>query len=93
MKPTCVLSDYLTAALELADYQRLSDGTYSGRIPACTGVVAFGATLTDCQWELRSTLEDWLLLGLKLGHQLPVVGAIDLNQEPQRESVESVQTP
>ena len=92
MKPTCVLSDYLAAAMELADYQRLADGTYSGRIHACTGVVAFGSTLSECQWELRATLEDWLLLGLKLGHALPIVGTIDLNQEPQRESVESVQT-
>ncbi|HUM67717.1 MAG TPA: type II toxin-antitoxin system HicB family antitoxin, partial [Chloroflexota bacterium] len=32
--------------------------------------------------ELRSVLEDWLLVGLKLGHPLPVLAGIDLNQEP-----------
>ncbi len=26
--------------------------------------------------ELRSTLEDWLFLGLKLGHPLPAIGEV-----------------
>jgi len=39
---------------------------------------------------LRSTLEDWLLLGLKLGHALPEVNGINLNREPINESLESV---
>lgn len=43
------------------------------RIPACQGVVAFGLTLRECEDELRSTLEDWILLGLKLEHELPVI--------------------
>ena len=60
-----VLSDYLQAALEQAEYDKLSDGTFSGRIAACPGVVAFAPTLKTCERELRSTLEDWLLLGLK----------------------------
>lgn len=32
--------------------------------------------------ELRSTLEDWLLLGLQLGHELPVIDGLDLNRKP-----------
>src|SRR5215475_2832432 len=36
----------------------------------------------ECEEELRSTLEDWVLLGLKLRHRLPVIGNIDLNKEP-----------
>ncbi len=91
MKSRCVLSDYLQGAMELAEYERLKDGSYSGRLPVCVGVIAFATTLAECQQELRSTLEDWLLLGLKLGHSLPVIASIDLNQGPVRESVESVQ--
>ena len=30
--------------------------------------------------ELRSTLEDWILVGLRLGHKLPVLAGIDLNK-------------
>jgi predicted RNase H-like HicB family nuclease len=59
-----------------AIYDKLEDGTFAGRIPQCKGVVAFGATLRECENELRSTLEDWILIGLKLGHPLPVIAEI-----------------
>jgi predicted RNase H-like HicB family nuclease len=85
-----VLSEYVDLAMGQAVYDKLEDGTFGGRIPPCKGVVAFGATLRDCQEELRSTLEDWILVGLKLGHSLPVLGNLDLNKEPTRESVDAV---
>ncbi len=85
-----VLTEYLDQAMAQAEYDKLEDNRFAGRIPACKGVVAFGETLRGCEIELRSTLEDWLLVGLKLGHQLPVVGDIDLNKEPVYESLESV---
>ncbi len=85
-----ILTDYVNQALAHAIYDKLNDGTFAGRIPLCKGVVAFGTTLHECEDELRSTLEDWLLVGLKLGHPLPVISGIDLNREPQRESVEAV---
>jgi predicted RNase H-like HicB family nuclease len=74
-----VLSDYVAEALAEAAYEKLEDGSYAGRIPPCTGVVAFGTTLRDCKNELRSTLEDWILVGLHLKHPLPVIQGIDLN--------------
>ncbi len=85
-----ILTDYVDQALAQAVYDKLEDGTFAGRITSCPGVVAFGVTLSECEAELRSTLEDWILVGLKLGHSLPVIGGIDLNKEPQRESVEAV---
>ena len=85
-----VLTEYVEQALSQAVYDKLEDGTFGGHIPACKGVVAFGATLRECQDELRSTLEDWILLGLKLGHLLPVIAGIDLNRKPQREPVETL---
>lgn len=84
-----ILTEYVDP-MALAEYDKLEDGTFSGRIPACQGVVAFGATLRQCQDELRSTLEDWIFVGLKLGHSLPVIAGIDLNQEPTRESVDTL---
>jgi predicted RNase H-like HicB family nuclease len=48
-------------------------GHFFGRIPACKGVVAFAATLGECEVELRSVFEDWVLVGLKLGHELPIM--------------------
>jgi hypothetical protein len=35
-------------------------------------------------------LEDWILVGLKLGHALPVLAGIDLNRQPVHESVEAL---
>ena len=68
-----ILSSYLAQAMAHASYDKLEDDTFSGRIPPCKGVVAFGATLRECEQELRSTLADWILVGLKLGHPLPVI--------------------
>ncbi len=88
--PRYVLSDYVSEALAQAVYDKLEDGNFSGRIPPCHGVIAFAATLHECQEDLRSTLEDWILLGLRLGHPLPVIAGIDLNKEPVREPVDTV---
>ena len=85
-----ILTEYVDQAMAQAEYDKLEDGSFSGRIPACQGVVAFGATLRQCQDELRSTLEDWIFVGLKLGHFLPVIAGIDLNKEPTRESVDTL---
>lgn len=74
-----VLTEYLESALESATYDKLEDGTFAGNIEQCPGVVSFGRTLRECQSNLHSTLEDWVLLGLRLGHKLPLVGGIDLN--------------
>lgn len=85
-----ILSDYVEQAMSEAVYDKLEDDTFVGRIPPCKGVLAFGTTLRECEGELQSTLEDWILIGLKLGHSLPVIGDIDLNKEPTRETVEAL---
>ena len=85
-----ILSDYIDRAMAQAEYDKLEDGSFAGRVAPCKGVLAFGPTLKECADELRSTLEDWILVGLKLGHPLPVVGGIDLNKEPEYEPLESV---
>ena len=85
-----ILTEYVSQAMAQAVYDKLKDGSFAGKIPPCAGVIAFGSTLPECETELRSTLEDWILVGLKLGHPLPVIGGIDLNKEPQHEPVEAV---
>lgn len=80
MSARFILSDYVHQALALAIYDKLEDNSFAGRIPPLTGVIAFDETLQGCQEELRSTLEDWLLVGLRLGHPIPPIADIDLNQ-------------
>ena len=85
--PATILTGYIKSALENAEYDKLEDGSFSGRIPVCKGVITFGRTLRECENELQSVLEDWILVGIKLGHMLPVIDGYDLNQEPIHESV------
>ncbi|MDD5065790.1 MAG: type II toxin-antitoxin system HicB family antitoxin [bacterium] len=86
-----ILSEYLDNAIEQAVYDKLKDGKFTGRIPRCKGVIAFEKSLSACGSELRSVLEDWILLGLKMGHNLPVIKNIDLHKAVKREPVGTVQ--
>jgi predicted RNase H-like HicB family nuclease len=85
-----VPSEYVELAMNQAIYDKLEDASFSGRIPACPGVLSFASPLKDCEEELRSALDDWVLLGLKLRHPLPVIGNIDLNKEPVGEPVDTL---
>jgi predicted RNase H-like HicB family nuclease len=74
-----MLTDYITAAMNAAVYEILEDGTYYGEIPGLQGVYATTTTLESCRSQLQEVLEGWILLGLHLGHELPVVGGLNLN--------------
>jgi predicted RNase H-like HicB family nuclease len=80
------LTGYIDSVMSYAQYDKLADGSFAGRIPKCKGVIAFAKSLRECEDRLRSTLEDWIILGLKLGHHLPVINGINLNRRPRRES-------
>jgi predicted RNase H-like HicB family nuclease len=81
------LTDYIDCAMACARYDKLEDGSFHGRLPKCKGVIAFAKSLRACEDELRATLEDWIVLGLKFGHRLPVINGISLNRRPHRESL------
>ncbi|MBI2804775.1 MAG: type II toxin-antitoxin system HicB family antitoxin [Planctomycetes bacterium] len=75
-----MLTEYISAALHEARYELLPDGEgYYGEIPALPGVWADGPTLELCREELRQALEGWVVLGLRLGHALPILDGINLN--------------
>ena len=75
-----MLTDYIRAAMHQATYELLPDDEgYCGEIAALPGVWADGPTLELCREELRQALEGWAVLGLRLGHTLPVIAGIDLN--------------
>ena len=76
-----ILTNYIENAISKAIYDKVEDGSFSGKIPNCKGVIAFGKTLKECQIELRSNLEDWIFVGLKLKHKLPIIESIDFKKE------------
>lgn len=80
-----MLTTYIQRAMAKAHYELMENGRYFGSIPGCEGAWGQGKTLEACREELQSVLEDWLLLGLQLGHKLPVLGGVNLNRPaPQR---------
>jgi predicted RNase H-like HicB family nuclease len=76
-----MLIEYINKAMSKAVYEKLEDGTYSGKIPQCPGVIAFGDMLYQCQEELRSVLEGWLIVKIRHGDKLPIIGGINLNKK------------
>ena len=76
-----MLIEYVNEAMSNASYDKLEDGTFSGKIPQCPGVVAFGETLFQCQKELISSLEGWLIVKISHGDKLPIMGRINLNKK------------
>lgn len=74
-----VLTSYIQAAMHQATYELLEDHTFYGEIPPCPGVMTNATTLEDCRELLQDALEGWILLGLKLGHEMPVIAGITLS--------------
>ena len=74
-----MLTAYINAALRKAHYEILPDGEgYFGTIEGLQGVWAQADTLEACREELREVLEEWIILGLKMGHPLPSIDGITL---------------
>ena len=83
-----MLTEYINGALHHATYEQLPDEEgYYGEIPEVPGVWANASTLELFHDELRNALEGWVVLGLRLGHALPVIAGIDLNVPLVAESV------
>jgi len=73
MTGTPMLTAYITAALAHAQLRRLEDGSVFAEIPELPGVWAAAASEDECRAELQSVLEDWIALGLALGHPFPPI--------------------
>jgi predicted RNase H-like HicB family nuclease len=75
-----MLTEYIDAAMRQARYEILpDDNSYYGEIPKCRGVWANELTLEETRRDLRSTLEGWILLGIRDGAEIPVIDGIDIN--------------
>ena len=84
-----MLTKYIDEAMRRADYELIEeDGTYYGHIPGFQGVWAGEKTLEECRNELRSVLEDWLLVKLwDNDDDIPVLGKLSLiPKAPKRRS-------
>ena len=77
-----MLTAYINAAMRNAHYELLERGEgYIGKIPGLQGVWANADTLEACRNDLREVLEEWIVLGLKMNHRIPVIDGLELNLE------------
>jgi predicted RNase H-like HicB family nuclease len=76
-----MLTKYIGAAMHRAIYEMLSDRTFYGEIPEFQGVYANADTLELCREQLQEVLEGWIVLGLRLGHSLPVIDGLTLTMK------------
>jgi predicted RNase H-like HicB family nuclease len=75
-----MLTEYIREAMRQAHYELMENGRFFGSIAPCRGAWGEGTTLEACREDLREALETWILVGLRHGDALPVIGEIDLNQ-------------
>ena len=89
-----MLTKYIQAAMNRAVYEILEDGSFYGEIPPCPGVYANAPTLEECRSELQEGLEGWIMLGLRLGHDIPPIGgaALDTQKSPHDVTAQADQT-
>jgi predicted RNase H-like HicB family nuclease len=74
-----MLTACINAVLRKAHYEMLPDGEgYFGSIEGLQGVWAQVDTLEACREELREVLEEWIVLGLRMGHPLLPIDGITL---------------
>ena len=77
-----VLTAYINAAMNKAHYEILAEGEgYWGSIEALRGEWGQAGTLEGCRDELREVLEEWIVLGLKLGHPIPPIDGITITMQ------------
>jgi predicted RNase H-like HicB family nuclease len=75
-----MLTAYVNAAMKRAHYELMEDNEgWFATISEFAGLWAHGKTVEGTRDELKSTLEDWILVAVRLGRQLPIVEGIDLN--------------
>jgi predicted RNase H-like HicB family nuclease len=80
MRKVDMLTAYINAAMRKARYVILPEGEgYFGNIEGLQGVWANADTLEACREALQEVLEEWIVLGLRMGHHLPEIDGISLN--------------
>ncbi len=73
-----VIVEYMNKAIEHSSYKKLDDDSWFAEIPGFDGVWANAATVEACRKELLEVLEEWLLLKIHDGDEIPSIDGIQL---------------
>jgi Uncharacterised protein family (UPF0150). len=85
MKTLSMFSEYIQAALALAEYEIIDNDEYCVTVPGLRGIIATGKTIEECRKDLIGVIEEWITLRLRLGMPIPPMGsqAIEIPTEPE----------
>ena len=75
-----MFAEYIAAALRRAEYKIIeSEEPVFVSVPGLNGAWATGKTIEEARAELIEVIEEWLVLGIKLGHAIPAIGDAMIN--------------
>ena len=69
-----MIRDYLDEALKRARYSELEDGSHCAEVRGLRSVVATGRTLESCRAQLQEVVEEWILVRVARGLDIPSLG-------------------
>ncbi len=71
-----MFAEYIQAALERAAYKTLEgeEEPVFVSVPELPGAWATGKTVEEARKRLIGVIEEWVLLGVRLGHPIPPIG-------------------
>jgi predicted RNase H-like HicB family nuclease len=70
-----MFSEYIQAALELAENDTLEDGSYVATVEGLRGVIAIGDSIEECRRDLIEVIEGWIALRMRFGAKIPMIKA------------------
>lgn len=74
-----MLVKYIDAAMKKAHYEILADdNSYYGEIPGFQGIIANADSLEECREQLKSVLEEWIMLRIYKNLELPKVDELSI---------------
>jgi predicted RNase H-like HicB family nuclease len=72
--------EYVSAAMDTAEYAHMDDGEWFASIPSLNGIWGTGATIEQARADLLESLHDWIDVHTKIGdHRLPDIDGIRIN--------------
>jgi len=87
-KVPVMFAEYVQAAMERAHYEIIDDEEpFYSEVPELKGVWATGKTLEECRKNLKSGIEGWIALRLRMGRAIPPIGGVTINVSTEPVSV------
>ena len=73
-----MITKYIAKALERAQYTELEDGSFSATVSGLRGVLAIGTSVEECRRQLAEVIEEWVLVRVARGLDVPKLGGISI---------------